>query len=103
MNNETDKKVLEAFRKIDEKIDVIAPPSQTISLLVKGKHEAHIKSVKRELSLFLLTAVIIISFLLILLTNVPLIYGSIQVIGIISVTFYGVYKARKRNREDLYI
>ena len=49
MKDEIDKKVLEAFRKIDETIDVSAPSPQTISLLIKEKHEAHIKSVKREL------------------------------------------------------
>ena len=103
MKDETDKKVLEAFQKIDEKIDVIAPHPQTISLLVKEKHEAHMKSVKRELSLFLLTAVVITSLLLLLLTNAPLIYGSIQIIGIIGVTFYGGYRAIKRNSEDLHI
>lgn len=103
MKDEIDKKVLEAFRKIDETIDVSAPSPQTISLLIKEKHEAHIKSVKRELCLFLLIAVVIISLLLLLLTNAPLIYGFIQVVGIIGVTFYGLYKARKRNREDLYI
>jgi len=103
MKDETEKKVIEAFQKIDETMDVTAPSTQTISLLVKEKHEAHIKSVKRELCLFLLIAVVIISLLLLLLTNAPFIYGSIQIIGIIVVTLYGVYKARKRNREDLYI
>ena len=101
MKDETE--VYEAFRKIDETIDVKAPPTHTISLLVKEKHEAHIKSVKRELRLFLLIAVVIISFLLLLLTNAPLVYGAIQVAGIIGATLYGVFKAKKRNREDMYV
>jgi len=103
MKDESENKVIEAFQKIDESIEISAPNINTISLLLKEKHQAHKRNVKRELSLFLVIAVVLTALLLLLLTNAPVIYVAIQFAVVVLVPLYVAMQARKRNREDTYI
>ncbi|MBD3108940.1 YxlC family protein [Bacillus sp. AGMB 02131] len=103
MKDDTEKRVERAFYELDEAIDVSAPSAHAITMLVQEKKAIYKKMMLRELFMFLGAASVITVLSLLILTNSPALYLTIQIAGVATMLIYVVVRTRLRNREDSHI